>query len=163
MEAIIRAFIAELVPVADGLKTREWLQGLHSFNAGPTELIKQTSGSDEKLLQRTIWHRQLSLRWPFCLAEKDDECKSFERADRLPLSRMCKEAMVRADNTVEEFLRHVFESWVLAQAYLWSVGRGLADTPRAERTILRLKVILDEGGWTLAPGASRGSPPIDRR
>jgi hypothetical protein len=64
------------------------------------------------------------------------------------------------DHSVQEFLRHVFESWVLAQHVYWSVGRGLADARAQIRVLLRLKVILDEGGWTLAPGATRGNPPV---
>jgi hypothetical protein len=58
-----------------------------------------------------------------------------------------------------DFVRHVFESWVLAQHVYWSVGRGLADARAQGKTLLRLRVILNEGGWTLAPGASRGSAP----
>jgi hypothetical protein len=47
----------------------------------------------------------------------------------------------------------------LAQHAYWSVGRGRADARAQGKTLLRLKVILDEQGWTLAPGLSRGSPP----
>lgn len=35
------------------------------------------------------------------------------------------------------------------------------QTARARgKTLLRLKIILDEGGWTLTPGAPQGSPPL---
>jgi len=58
------------------------------------------------------------------------------------------------------FIRHVLEYWVLAQHVYWSVGRGLADARARGKTLLRLKIVLEEGGWTLAPGVSRGSLPV---
>ena len=61
------------------------------------------------------------------------------------------------------FVRHLLESWVLAQHVYWSVGRGLADARARGKTILRLKVVLEEGGWTLAPGASFMAPPVPTR
>ena len=53
----------------------------------------------------------------------------------------------------------MLESWVLAQHAYWSVGRGLADARARGKVLLRLRIILDEGGWTLTPGAPRGSAP----
>ena len=96
----------------------------------------------------------------FCLAEAPEQESDFERLDRLPLFRARREATAREAGSIKDFVRHVFESWVLAQHVYWSVGRGLADARAQGKTLLRLKVILDEGGWTLAPGASRGSPPL---
>lgn len=49
---------------------------------------------------------------------------------------------------------------MLAQHVYWSVGRGLADARAQGKTLLRLKVVLDEGGWALAPGVSAGSVPL---
>ena len=40
-----------------------------------------------------------------------------------------------------------------------TLGRGLADARARGKTLLRLKIVLDEGGWVLAPGVSAGSPP----
>ena len=51
-------------------------------------------------------------------------------------------------------MAHVFESWIFGQHVYWSVGRGLADARGRGKTILRLKVTLEENGWTLAPGAN---------
>ena len=96
----------------------------------------------------------------FCLKEPPPEEIRIERHERLPLSRARAEAQVQKDHSIQEFLRHVFESWVLAQHVYWSVGRGLADARAQVRVLLRLKVILDEGGWTLSPGLSRGRPPV---
>ena len=63
----------------------------------------------------------------FCLEEPPPEEIRMERQERLPLSRARAEAQVQKDPPFPEFLRHVFESWVLALHVYWSVGWGLAD------------------------------------
>ena len=82
-----------------------------------------------------------------------------QQAERLPLSRARAEADARASDSVAEFMRHVIESWVLAQHAYWSVGRGLADARAGGKMLLRLRVILDEGGWSLTPGARQSNSP----
>lgn len=57
------------------------------------------------------------------------------------------------------FLHHVFNSWVFGQHVYWAIGRGLGDARSRGKTILRLRVVPDEGGWTLAPGANARSVP----
>lgn len=96
----------------------------------------------------------------FSLAEAPEAGEAFERADRLPLSRARRETLDWRDEPAAAFLRHVVESWVLAQHAYWSAGRGLADAQARGKTLLRLRVVLDEGGWTLTPGVGRGAPPI---
>lgn len=96
----------------------------------------------------------------FCLAEPVFDETGIERHDRLPLSRARQEVAARADGSLAELLRHVIEGWVLAQHVYWSVGRGLADARAGGKTLLRLKAILEESGWTLARGASRGRTPV---
>jgi hypothetical protein len=59
-----------------------------------------------------------------------------------------------------EFMARVLEIWVLAQHAYWCVGRSLADARSRGKTLLRLKVVMDEGGWTLTPGTRPGNPPI---
>ena len=82
-----------------------------------------------------------------------------EQTERLPLAWARKEASARAHISVSEFIRHILESWVFAQHAYWSVGRGLADARARGKVLLRLRIILDEGGWTLTPGAPVGAPP----
>jgi hypothetical protein len=160
IDAIVNAFIGELPPIVEGLKAGEWLHGLLASGNGPIELMARIHAAMKDPATKDL-APSIAAALAFCLDGKDDEDKRIERLDRLPLSRARKEADIRADHTVADFLRHVLESWVLAQHVYWSVGRGLADArARAERAILRLKVILDEGGWTLALGAGRGSPPV---
>jgi hypothetical protein len=93
----------------------------------------------------------------FCIAEAPERGQIFERPDRLPLFRARRGAEAWA-NPTKSFVRHVVETWVLAQHVYWSVGRGLADARARGKTILRLKVVLEEGGWTLAPAVSRARP-----
>jgi hypothetical protein len=94
-----------------------------------------------------------------CLAENLNVEANFERADRLSLYRAQREASALQDSRIEEFIKYVLESWVLAQHVYWSVGRGLADARSQGKTLLRLKVVIEEGGWTLVPGASRSRQP----
>jgi hypothetical protein len=93
------------------------------------------------------------------LTEVPQEESHTEQHERLPLSRARKETAARASAPVEEFVRHMLEAWVLAQHAYWSVGRGLADARARGKMLLRLRIILDEGGWTLTPGAPIGTPP----
>lgn len=94
----------------------------------------------------------------FSLAEDPGPSAGEQRADRLPLWRARQEAAVLSDGAAVAFVRHVLESWVLAQHAYWSVGRGMADARAGGKTLLRLRVILDDGGWTLTP-VKRGNPP----
>jgi hypothetical protein len=94
----------------------------------------------------------------FCIAEAPEQGQTFEWTDRLPLFRARREAEAWGKAPTRSFVRHILETWVLAQHVYWSVGRGLADARARGKTILRLKVVLEEGGWTLAPGVSRGQP-----
>ena len=48
--------------------------------------------------------------------------------------------------STRDFVRHVLEFRVLAQHVYWSVGRGLADARARGKTILRLRVALEDGG-----------------
>ena len=96
----------------------------------------------------------------FCIREAPLKPEAFESADRLPLARARREALVRTDEPAAAFLQHVFESWILAQHVYWSVGRGLADARARGKTLLRLRIVLEEAGWTLTPGVGRGAPPI---
>ena len=137
--------------------TTNWLSA--RANAGdPVELLEalitSLRGQSSTNLEETIADAiALTLR------ESIAGLDVSEREDRLPLDRACREAGVWGGRPPKEFIRHILESWVLAQHVYWSVGRGLADARARGKSILRLKIILDEGGWTLTPGASLGSPP----
>jgi hypothetical protein len=102
----------------------------------------------------------LSKLWPFCIAEAPDRAEYFEASERLPLTKARKEFAQWKALTPAEFMTRVLEIWVLAQHAYWCVGRGLADARGRGKTLLRLKVVMDEGGWTLTPGTRLGNPPI---
>ncbi len=123
---------------------------------GPTELMKEIEEAiaipfSPDLPQTII--RAIA----FCLAETPKQENHFERPDRLPLIRARREAIAREKGATKDFVRHVFESWVLAQHVYWSVGRGLADARAQGKTLLRLKVVLDEGA-----GLWLRAYPVDR-
>jgi hypothetical protein len=85
-----------------------------------------------------------------------------ERHDRLPLARASREANGYGHSSPGNFLSHVFESWIFGQHVYWAVGRGLADARARDKTILRLKIIYEESGWTLAPGVSASASNAPR-
>jgi len=141
-----------------GQKLGKWLALPTSVEQGPLDLIERIMrafGTEpyEGLAKAIANGVRLSL------AEAPDRGEPFERVDRMPLFRARREAEARIDEPVEDFVRHVIESWVLAQHTYWSVGRGLADARSRGKTILRLKVVLEEGGWSLAPGGAFMKPP----
>jgi hypothetical protein len=158
IDSLVNAFLDQAHPPQGIANARAWLASLPPPSAGPTELItdiRQALGDPTRgALAHTI-----ATGLAFSLSERSNNEAHGERNDRLPLSRARLEAAARSDSSVPEFMRHVLESWVLAQHAYWSVGRGLADARARGRILLRLRVILDEGGWMLTPGASRGNPP----
>jgi AAA domain-containing protein len=82
-----------------------------------------------------------------------------QSTDRLPLSRAKEESDSFSEGTTDAFMTHVLSSWIFGQHVYWSVGRGLGDARGRGKTILRLKVVPEESGWTLAPGTNLRSSP----
>jgi hypothetical protein len=81
-----------------------------------------------------------------------------ERRDRLPLAQAQNDKKSFDDKSPAEFLHYILSSWVLGQHVLWSVGRGIGDARRGADRILRLKVVPDEMGLRLVPGATNSVP-----
>jgi len=75
-----------------------------------------------------------------------------ERRDRLPLALAASEVRDWKNDKPAAFLAHVLESWVIGQHAYWSANRGMGDARARRRMILRLKIVLEEGGWTLLLG-----------
>lgn len=159
-EALVESFLAQTTPRPAQGKAREWLDVASVATAGPTALMARI----ERTLEATPPVELASAIADgivFSLAEILPKGHGPERGvDRLPLSRARREADKWAEASGKDFVRHILELWVLAQHVYWSIGRGLADARAHGKTILRLKVILEEGGWTRAPGASRASAPV---
>jgi hypothetical protein len=158
-DTLVDLFLEQLPSDRRNTNARKWLAAALPSAAGPTELMNEIEEalsvpSSPDLPQTII--RGIA----FCLTESPKQKNQFERRDRLPLSRARREAIAREKGSTKDFVRHVFESWVLAQHVYWSVGRGLADARAQGKTLLRLKVVVEEGGWALAPGVSLGSRPF---
>lgn len=138
---------------------REWLSSTTSGASGPTIYIDQVVAALDDSAQTDLPSRIMD-GLAFCLAEAPENGQLFERPDRLPLFRARREFNALGELPPRDFVRHVLEGWILAQHVYWAVGRGLADARSRGKTILRLRVVLEEGGWTLTPGVTRGSPPV---
>lgn len=137
----------------------EWLDRPGAVRAGPIALMDRIRGAlqaDDAAGLATAIADGLALS----IAEAPLQALPFERVDRLPLFRARREALAWGTAGPDAFLKHVLESWIFAQHVYWAVGRGLADARSHGKTLLRLKVVLEEDGWTLAPGASAGKGPV---
>ncbi|MER8643206.1 septum formation inhibitor-activating ATPase [Mesorhizobium sp. M1252] len=93
------------------------------------------------------------------LHEAPGEALDFETFDRLPLARARKEAESWRGLSPRDFFVRVLETWIMAQHTYWCVNRGLSDARGRGKTILRLRIVMDEGGWTQTPGTTLGNPP----
>lgn len=160
-EALVEAFIDQ-VGRPKYRSAREWLNGPRGTGSSPTKLMDRIGHAMDNT-SRVKLAAAVADGLSFSIGEAPEHGQVFERPDRLPLFRARREAEVWGTAPTESFVRHVLESWVLAQHVYWSVGRGLADARARGKTILRLKIVLEEGGWTLAPGVSRGRPPLPTR
>jgi hypothetical protein len=148
-EALIAAFTIEVPSIGKAKSAGVWLTAIRP-NTGPTALIDQlVEALDEE--DSAAIAIAIAEGLAFSLAEDPGRDTKDQRADRLPLWRARREVDALGKGPASAFVRHVLESWVLAQHAYWSVGRGLADARAGGKTLLRLRVILDEGGWTLTP------------
>lgn len=124
----------------------DWLEGLQDALAnGDTETIA-------KSIRVTLANLRTE---PLSLSTAD------ERQDRLPLSRAIRELRNFDDRRPVELMGHIIERWIFGQHVYWALGRGLSDARGNQKQIFRLKVALEEGGWTLTSGtkAASANPP----
>lgn len=159
---LVSDFVDEYVADDARSATIDWFDPI--LTDGPIELqekiVSALQNSAEGNLPQAIVH---GLR--LCLVEAQAYPDSFDRPDRLPLSRARRDAEAWAAGSTTDFLRNVLENWIFAQHVYWSVGRGLADARARGKSILRLKIVLEENGWALTPGidsAALPSPSGDR-
>jgi hypothetical protein len=138
--SIVEEFLRQLPTVGTEDRAREWLCAIVPTGGGPTELMKRIEAAFNTF-SATDLASGITAALAFCLSETPQGGPHHERLDRLPLSRAQQEAAARGDDSIKHFLRHVFESWILAQHVYWSVGRGLADARAQGKMLLRLRVI----------------------
>ena len=162
---LVTHFVNEFAAGGARSATIDWL-GLHEGEqSGPTELQERIVAALKDPAEANL-PKEIVDALRLCLGEPQGGPDPMARPDRLPLARARADAEAwAAAGSPRDFLRNVFEKWVFAQHVYWSVGRGLADARARGKTILRLKVVLEENGWALAPGvvsASKPSPSGDR-
>ena len=154
-EFLVKEFLYRIPHPPGAAKAGAWIRSL-SLPLGPTELMERIKQALDDPGTGDLPH-SVARGLAFSLTEETQDLK--QRRERLPLWRAQEEAMAHSESTVHDFVRHVLESWVLAQHTYWSVRRGLADARARGRMLLRLRIILDEGGWTLTPGSWVGVSP----
>ena len=153
---LVNEFLDRVPRTVGDVNALLWIRSLTSPLDGPTGLMNRIEQALDDPGAGDLPH-SIAHGLAFSLTEDTPDLK--QQPERLPLWRAQEELKARSVSPVRDFLRHVLESWVLAQHTYWSVGRGLADARARGRMLLRLRVILDEGGWTLTPGSRLGVPP----
>ncbi|CAM4040570.1 hypothetical protein [Paracoccus yeei] len=158
---IARAFLEELNAGTDLPKSAEEWVLASKLVGNPVAFLRnletelQRRPRDPSLLATALL-RGLT----FSLAEAPTDAHRFESVDRLPLSRARRDTDTWRHLAPREFLVRLIENWIMAQHAYWSVGRGLADARTRGKQIMRLRIVMDEGGWTLTPGTTtHGNPP----
>jgi hypothetical protein len=163
-EVLVTVFLAQCTARPERRTAAEWLEPGSLAAAGPVEFMARIEDSLDDPAYKDL-ASSIATGLAFCIAEAPEQPEAFERADRLPLARARREAKAWSQVSTRDFLRHALESWVLAQHVYWSVGRGLADARARGKTILRLPVALEDGGWKLtstSAGVSSPAPTPDR-
>jgi len=151
---LVQAFLAA---AGEGRTAGAWLDEVRDPEMGPVDWLEalegclRTAEGDAEL----PWTIRAALAHSLAEAPED---LGFERLDRLPLSRAAREAEGWRFQPVAAFVGHVLDAWVFGQHVYWSVGRGLGDARAGVRTLLRLKLGLEETGWTPMPGAKMPAP-----
>ncbi len=138
--------------------TAEWMdtEGLMSLSI--PEQINRLEDAITRHADLTELARKIRAALAVSLFESFEE-HVIQSPDRLPLSKARSEARSLAEDSSQAFIEHVLSSWVFGQHVYWSVGRGLGDARGRGKTILRLKVVPEEEGWTLAPGTNIRNTP----
>lgn len=158
-DELARKFVDLTGISVSAMSARDWLTQLKSTDDCPTKYIEVLNNA---------CRANPSIELPlaivsaiaFCLTEAPERGEPFERPDRLPLFRARHDAQGWMQGQPSEFMKRIIESWIFAQHVYWSVGRGLGDARANGKTLLRLRVMVEESGWDLTPGALVGNPPV---
>ena len=148
-----------LVAKAGGQRQRgagAWLASLRPDHASPVEAMEglEATFGDSFGLERAIMSTLALI-----LTGPDELYDMSASGDRLPIRAAVEDLGRTRDASPVDFVGHVLERWVIAQHTYWSVGRGLADARAGAKSILRLRIVLEERGWTVTRGrGSRGMP-----
>ena len=121
IDSLVNGFLGRVSHPLDVENAGTWIQSLTSPLDGPTELM---DGIKQALADPGISDLPNSIARGLALSLTEETPDLMQQPDRLPLWRAQEEARARSDSPVRDFVRHVLESWVLAQHTYWSVGRG---------------------------------------
>jgi hypothetical protein len=142
---------------ADAAQTaRSFVSELVEADAHPVDLLESLQAA---LANKQGVESAIATALAYCLECGDTLEDGSAREERLPLRIARKDYRRLADATALDLVSHILESWVLAQNTYWSVGRGLADARAGAKTILRLRIVQEEGGWVTTRGHGGGRPP----
>jgi hypothetical protein len=158
-QVLVADHLAQCAARPERRTAAEWLEPGSVAASCPAEFMARIEDSLDDPGHKDL-ASSIATGLALCIAEAPEQPEAFERADRLPLARARREAKAGSQASTRDFVRHVLESWVLAQHVYWSVGRGLADARARGKTILRLRVALEEGGWKLTSASARVSSPV---
>jgi len=152
--ALVESFLGE---AGDAETTELWFTKVGDHLRGPCDwldaLRKSLLSGNRELELPGVIRGALAA----CIQEAPPTAGA-ENNERLPLSRAAKEAYNRVHSTPRILMTHVLDSWVIGQHVFWSVNRGMGDARAGRRMILRLRIALEEGGWTLTPGSAMPIP-----
>jgi len=146
-----------LAAAGDAGNAGNWLAEALRPDFGPVEWLDELHACLADAERRDDLPATIRGALAACIAEAPENAGT-ERRDRLPLARAAEEADGWKPHSAADFFGHVVDSWVFGQHVYWSVGRGLADARARGKSILRLRVAVEEGGWTLMPGAQTPAP-----
>lgn len=157
-KSLVRLFLNQS---GDAATTSHWFGNARNEILSPADWIEllELNLADQTSVRRLPDLIRRSLAAVLIEAPKN---AGAERHDRLPLARASREVDGYKSLSPENFLAHLFESWIFGQHVYWAVGRGLDDARAQDKTILRLKIIYEEHGWTLAPGVSASASNAPR-
>jgi hypothetical protein len=133
-----------------------FIGSLVESDAHPVSLLESLQSA---LANKRGIESAISTALAYCLGCAETFEDESTREERLPLRIARKDYSKLADGTALDLMGHILESWVLAQNTYWSVGRGLADARAGAKTILRLRIVQEEGGWVTTRGHGGGRPP----
>jgi hypothetical protein len=152
--AVAQAFLAEL-DEAPPTNASEWLL-VGEVDDNPTEHLNALVAA---LRRRSGLPGTIAAALRHALREAPNTMREFERRDRLPLARAREEAGQWEQRSPRDFLIKLIEVWIVAQHTYWCVARGLADARSGGKTILRMRIVMEENGWTLTPETGGSNPP----
>ena len=152
--ALVSAFLSS---AGTSETTEKWLAEARDSQLDSTAWLRRLETSLASVNRETDLPREIR----GALATSIHEGAEFhgpEQDDRLPVARAEREAMAFSEDSPDVFVARVLETWVIGQHMHSSVVRGLGDARAGRRMILRLRVSVDEGGWTRTPGSPNRVP-----